>query len=90
MKMMTGDYAALETEIRTVEDRNGIEKLAEYRRNLTKDDRVKDVDKRYRWDLLWAIDQERRYPLLDGLYRYLNDSHIDTALRRIVKKGEHQ
>lgn len=43
---------------------------------------VKELDMRYRWDLFWAIpsgdDLRRR------LFDYLWDSHIDTALRRIV------
>lgn len=49
---------------------------------------VKDKDKRYRWDLLWAS----KLKIGDGkgikgdldLYAYLNDDHIDTALRSIV------
>lgn len=43
-------------------------------------DKTKDLDRRYRWDLLWA----------SGAYTILsegdvNDSHIDTALRKIVE-----
>lgn len=48
-------------------------------------DRVKDLDKRYRWDLFWlAFDQA------GGDFRAafnaegLTDSHIDTILRRAV------
>jgi ubiquinone biosynthesis protein COQ9 len=37
---------------------------------------------RYRWDLLWAAKAPRE--LWDAMYRYANDTHIDTALRRIV------
>lgn len=45
-------------------------------------DAVKDLDKRYRWDLFWAAwDAAGQSP--DFLAQY-NDSHIDTALRRIV------
>jgi len=51
-------------------------------------DRCKDVNKRYRWDLLYAS----RIKIGDGagshgdvdLYAYMDDSHIDTALRSIV------
>ena len=43
---------------------------------------VKDLDKRYRWDLFWAAwDAAGQSP--DFLAQY-SDSHIDTALRRIV------
>lgn len=43
-------------------------------------DRVKDLDARYRWDLLWEIDAQTRSRVVAGL----NDTHIDTALRRCV------
>lgn len=40
-------------------------------------------DKRYQWDLLR---QAGLIPFVcDTLYRYSHDSHIDTALRSIVK-----
>jgi len=37
------------------------------------------TDKRYRWDLLHASNV-----VTGHLYRYLDDSHIDSALRRII------
>lgn len=47
---------------------------------------VKDLDKRYRWDLFWAAfnvpNMDVRAILATGDY---NDAHIDTALRTIVK-----
>jgi hypothetical protein len=57
-------------------------------RQFSNADRCKDVDKRYRWDLLYAS----RCKIGDGvgsqgdvnLYAYMDDSHIDTALRSIV------
>jgi hypothetical protein len=52
------------------------EKRAQYRaQNLT--------DKRYRWDLAYAAGCTRF--ICDALYAYLDDTHIDTALRAIVK-----
>lgn len=44
----------------------------------------RDRDKRFRWDLLAAS----RFPVCD-LYAYLNDVHIDTALRSIVPPLAH-
>lgn len=46
-------------------------------------------DKRFRWDCLWAS----KIKIGDGvgikgdldLYAYMNDDHIDTALRSIIK-----
>ena len=46
-------------------------------------DRTKDLNMRYRWDLLWVAHGQ----MPDTLRRELNelhDTHIDTALRRIV------
>ena len=35
---------------------------------------------RWRWDLLWRTGLD-----VTSWYNYLNDTHIDTALRRITK-----
>lgn len=40
-------------------------------------------DKRYRWDLTYLANSSRF--ICDVLYEYMNDDHIDTALRKIVK-----
>jgi len=49
--------------------------------NYPRADRTKDVDKRYRWDLLHAS-SIRAWELYD--LPGVNDAHIDTALRSIV------
>ena len=43
-------------------------------------DKVKDLNKRYRWDLLWLLKLD-----LTEIYKYANDDHIDTVLRKLVK-----
>lgn len=43
-------------------------------------DKCKDLDMRYRWDLLYAGKLD-----LYALFKELNDSHIDAALRQIVQ-----
>jgi hypothetical protein len=47
-----------------------------------------DKDKRYRWDLLWEsgllIASRATGPGVLGLYAYMNDDHIDSALRHLV------
>ena len=41
-------------------------------------------DMRFRWDLLYAA---KLSPWISAnLYHYLNDNHIDTALRNILKE----
>jgi hypothetical protein len=51
--------------------------------NFPRSHTVKDLDKRYRHDLLRAVPSPW---ICDVLYGELgmNDSHIDTALRRII------
>lgn len=44
----------------------------------------KDKAMRFRWDLFHAARLSRFAS--DELYRYLNDNHIDTALKSIVKE----
>jgi len=39
------------------------------------------TDERYRWDLFYTV--RPQLPTF-AMYQYLNDSHIDTALRRII------
>ncbi len=48
---------------------------------------VKDLDKRYRWDIFWRISREHR-EFTDTLWSYMNDDHMDTALRRCVRPLE--
>lgn len=43
-------------------------------------DKVKDLNKRYRWDLLWLLKLD-----LTEIYKYANDAHIDMVLRNLVK-----
>jgi hypothetical protein len=45
------------------------------------------TDKRWRWDLLWRAKRVGYLPdrfIDDTLYGYCDDTHIDTALRRIT------
>lgn len=74
--MKAADYAELQE---AMFRRLGIcETRAEYEaRGLTAE--------RHRWDMLWGTD----YSIIP-LYEYLNDDHIDTALRHIVAEFEGQ
>ena len=57
-----------------------------HKQKLASDPKVKDVEKRFRWDLLYALAP----PSWVVKYLYdedgLHDTHIDTALRNIVKE----
>ncbi len=42
--------------------------------------------KRYRWDILWASTVKSSW-ISENLYPYMDDTHIDTALRNIVNQS---
>lgn len=64
------------------------ERFAAHCEALKADPRVKDLGKRARWDALYAVSRTSALPqgFMSSLYAYLNDDHIDTALRSIVAK----
>ena len=79
MKMLPHHFQTLKAAIEPLDtpQRRQIYKESRYpRAELTK-----DVNKRYRWDLLHAA----KLGSLSHLYEYLNDTHIDTALRNLVR-----
>ena len=74
MKMTAGDFDRLKTAISGVISQHPLAR-AEYRaKGLS--------DTRFAWDCLHAS----KFDTV-GLYHYLNDSHITTALLRIITKG---
>lgn len=48
------------------------------------DPRVKDAEKRIRWDLSHASGLTPY--ICANIYQYANDNHVDTALRSIVRE----
>lgn len=48
----------------------------------------KDHAKRFRWDLSYGMKKYLPEPhfICDVLYLYMDDTHLDTALKRIVKE----
>lgn len=51
--------------------------------NFARADRVRDLDKRYRWDLFYDARRVVGFQVFDFVGDYTNEQ-IDTALRRIV------
>lgn len=81
MKMTTPTYTALHDAIQRADTD---QRRAAYREGrYPRADRTKDLDMRYRWDLLWAVHGQLP-DTLRGELNELHDTHIDTALRRIV------
>jgi hypothetical protein len=82
MKVTPTDLADLAT---MVKSHDTPERRAQYiARQFPRAELVHDLDKRFRWDLLWMADGATRRAWFDRVYTYANDTHIDTALRSIV------
>jgi hypothetical protein len=71
MKMTSTDYEELKLEI--------IDTLNENPNMRAEYEKLGLTHKRYRWDLLWLSGVD-----VTKYYHYLNDDHIDTALRRLL------
>jgi len=86
MKIRPGDYKALKEAIAKI-DRAAIVKHKEAVRASGKH---RDFDMRIRWDIFHAaglkIGDGRGVKGDINLYEYLNDNHIDTALKHIMKE----
>jgi hypothetical protein len=80
MKMTASDVARLTDALNAVVEREGVEKIQRYHAQKL----GHDTAKRFRWDLLWAINAADRKPLMDDFYVYMDDTHIDTALRAYI------
>jgi len=63
----------------------GLSKIHAHYEFLKTDERVKDIDKRFRWDLLNAINRYDGLRILDMYDDGLNDTHIDSALKAYMK-----
>ena len=86
MKITTEHYAQLNALVRRVVEKVGREQVKAHREGLKDDPRVIDIEKRFRWDFVYAVPYAERGPIIDAVYKYADDSHIDTALRKIVKE----
>lgn len=53
--------------------------------DFAKADMVKDLDKRYRWDLFWYCFPDGAWKVFENDGDELNDATMDTALRSIVR-----
>lgn len=80
MKIKPEHYNHLQNEFKKIDPA----RIAAHRESLQTDPRVKDLEKRLRWDCLWSVGLSRY--LSDNIYSYANDDHIDTALKKIMKE----
>lgn len=76
MKMTASHFAKLKTMICDHQDH--IDDYVEACRTMELS------EKRIRWDLLWNVPHSSRVVWFDEVYKYCDDTHIDTALKKIV------
>ncbi len=86
MKIKPEHYNHMERMIHLTVTNIGHDKLQAHKDSLKDDERVKDINKRFRWDICHAA-QLNQF-MCEELYEYLNDDHIDTALRQVIKNLE--
>ena len=82
MKIKKEFYEKIKAEI--ANNFTNINFIKEYKDELSKNPKIKDVNKRLRWDLFYSIKPEIRIPLVDEIYQSYNNNHLDTALRHIM------
>jgi len=79
MKITTEHYNHL---LEAIKPNNS--KISDHRKFIINEGKSKDTEKRLRWDLLYYAGQSTW--ICDNLYDYLDDTHIDTALKSILKE----
>lgn len=84
MKITPEHLAHLRAELERVIAQTGRERIAAYKDRLRQNPAVKNVDKRLMWDLFNGA--QLHLFACSTLYAYLNDAHIDTALRYLAKE----
>lgn len=78
MKITPSHYSAIRSAILPLAGR-----LSAHRDFLKSEGKAKDIEKRLRWDAFHASGCDG---IMSELYTYLNDDHIDTALRSIMRE----
>lgn len=61
------------------------EEFLKHLNNVIKEGKYKDLDKRMRWDMYWAIPSTKRMAFVDR-NKDATDSHIDTLLKYTMKR----
>lgn len=84
MKMKPEHYEYLKSAMLKKLTTTSEEDIKGYWVAVRSDHRVKDLGKRSRWDLMYAANLTTF--VCDTLYKYLDDTHIDTALKSISKE----
>ena len=83
MKMLASDFERLKEGVEGVLSLYPTARERYAARQFPRAEITNDVNQRFRWDVAHQLFRKDRR-LVEHLYTYLNDTHIDTALRAIV------
>lgn len=85
--LIQGKLDSVEQKLKSENGASGVQTvLRNHWLNLCDNSRVRNISKRFRWDLWWAVPSEERNKLLREIYdAKFNDDHIDRSLHRFVK-----
>jgi hypothetical protein len=83
MKIKPEHYEELKAAIQSAVARLGMAAIQDHIKVLKNSPAVKDTEKRLRWDLIYASKLKIGHGL--PLYAYMNDVHIDTALKAVMR-----
>lgn len=86
MKIKTKHYNKLKSLIQDVVNKKTLKVVQDYKLSLKTDDRIKDLDTRFAFDLYNATGIEGLNLVCNEIYKYANDDHLKTALKKIVKE----
>ena len=87
MKIKENDYKRLSQYLEQAISHCGIGYLEDHKLNLKDDKRVKDINRRFPFDLLYLagrVNKECLDFVCDVLYQYINDDHMYTALKHFI------
>lgn len=83
MKITPEHYAFIKD---AIQNKFTVSLVNEHRTFIEAENKAKDVEKRLRWDLLWL--SVKSDWICANIYKYADNTHIDTALKKIVKELE--
>ena len=84
MKIKPQHYSIIKDSINQfMESHKGL--LEQHYQDIKINNKAKDIDKRFRWDIIHGAGLTQF--ICKELYPYLNDDHIDTALRRVMREA---
>ena len=81
MKITPEHYAHIKQQIANIWT---VEKHIAHKQFIANEGKVKDIEKRLRWD--WSYYAKLSPFICDNIYTYADDTHVDTALKNIIKE----